>query len=226
MLKYLIFDLDETLYPRNAGLMQQIGVLINRYLIERLGCTEAQAAELRARYYCEYGTSLRGLMAERSDIDPEDYLRFVHDIRLQDYIGPNPELAEMLRTIPLTKVIFTNSTAEHAKKVVELLGVADQFSILVDVRAMDYRSKPDAGAYQRMLDMLQAKGSECILVEDSARNLRPAKALGVQTILVDSADCDEVDYCVRDILAVKEAVEKAIGRWGDSNTRQAIGDMQ
>ncbi len=216
MFRFLIFDLDETLYPRNAGLMQEIGVRINRYLTENLQLPQEQANELRKRYYNQHGTALRGLVVERSDVDPEDYLRFVHDIRLADYIGPNPALAQLLRSIPLTKVIFTNATVEHAQNVLNILGIADQFADIIDVRRVEYVSKPNAEAYERLLNILGASGSECILIEDSARNLRPGKALGMTTILVDSDDCADVDYCVHDVLSVKDAVEAAMETQGDT----------
>ncbi|HTP09975.1 MAG TPA: pyrimidine 5'-nucleotidase [Anaerolineae bacterium] len=210
MFKYLIFDLDETLYPRQTGLMQEIGVRINRYLIENLHLPPEQANELRKRYYNQHGTALRGLVVERPDVDPEDYLHFVHDIRLSDYIGPNPALAEMLRSLPLTKVIFTNATVEHAQNVLNILGVADQFADIIDVRRVEYVSKPNAEAYQRLLNILHTRGDACILIEDAARNLLPGKGLGMTTILVDSDDCAQVDYCVHDILAVKQIVDSLL----------------
>ena len=211
MFRFVIFDLDETLYPRNAGLMQEIGVRINRYLTENLHLPQDQANELRQRYYNQHGTALRGLVVERPDVDPEDYLRFVHDIRLADYIGSDPALAEMLRSIPLTKVIFTNATVEHAQNVMNILGIADQFADIIDVRRVEYVSKPNAEAYERLLDILQARGDECILIEDAARNLLPGKGLGMTTILVDSDDCAQVDYCVHDILSVKRVVDTLLG---------------
>jgi FMN phosphatase YigB (HAD superfamily) len=60
------------------------------------------------------------------------------------------------------------------------------------------------------LKILGASGGECILIEDSARNLRPGKALGMTTILIDSDDCVDVDYCVHDILSVRDVVEAAM----------------
>jgi len=44
----ILFDLDETLYPRHAGLMQEISARITRYLIERMGLApeEAQARKM------------------------------------------------------------------------------------------------------------------------------------------------------------------------------------
>jgi putative hydrolase of the HAD superfamily len=218
MFRFLIFDLDETLYPRNAGLMQEIGVRINRYLIENLHLPQEQANELRKRYYNQHGTALRGLVVERPDVDPEDYLHFVHDLPLSDYIGPNPALGEMLRSIPLTKIIFTNATAEHAQSVLNILGIADQFADIIDVRRVEFVSKPNAEAYTRLLNILQARGDECILIEDAARNLLPGKGLGMTTILVDSADCAEVDYCVPDILAVKAVIERVVVRQRDGET--------
>ena len=207
MFRFLIFDLDETLYPRQAGLMQEIGARINRYLIENLHLPQEQANELRQRYYQQHGTALRGLVVERPEVDPEDYLRFVHDVPLADYIGPDPALAAMLRSMPLTKVIFTNASVEHAQNVLKLLGIADQFADIVDVRRVAYVSKPNAEAYTRLLHILQAAGNECILIEDSARNLLPGKGLGMTTILVDSDDCAQIDYCVPDILSVKPIVD-------------------
>jgi putative hydrolase of the HAD superfamily len=218
MFRFLIFDLDETLYPRQAGLMQEIGVRINRYLIENLHLPQDQANELRQRYYHQHGTALRGLVVERPEVDPEEYLHFVHDIRLTDYLRPDPELAQMLRSIPLAKVIFTNATVEHARSVLSILGIADQFADIIDVRRMEYVSKPNAEAYARLLNILQARGDECILIEDSARNLLPGKALGMTTILVDSDECAEIDYCVRDILGVKDAVAAALERQSDKMT--------
>mgnify|MGYP001344730465 CR=1 FL=1 len=212
MFRFLIFDLDETLYPRQAGLMQEIGVRINRYLTENLHLPQDKANELRQRYYQQHGTALRGLVVERPDVDPEDYLHFVHDICLTDYIRLDPALADMLRSIPLTKVIFTNATTEHAQNVLQILGIADQFADIVDVRRVKYVSKPNAEAYERLLSILQAMGDECILIEDSVRNLLPGKALGMTTILVDSDDCAQVDYCVHDILGVRAAVEAALKR--------------
>ena len=37
MLEVLVFDLDETMYPRRSGLMQAISGRISAYMIERMG---------------------------------------------------------------------------------------------------------------------------------------------------------------------------------------------
>lgn len=207
--KYLIFDLDETLYPRDAGLMQEIGRLITRYMIERMGLAPEVAQAKRKHYYQMYGTSLRGLLVEET-VDADDYLRFVHDIDLSKFIGSNMALDAMLQRIPLAKAIFTNASREHVQRVLSILGVTQHFSIVVDIRDTQFINKPDAAAYQLMLAKIDARPEECILVEDNPRNLLPAKALGMKTILVDHAVCDEVDYCVKELLDVEDVVKSLL----------------
>jgi putative hydrolase of the HAD superfamily len=203
----ILFDLDETLYPRSAGLMQEISARISRYLIERMGYSPEEAQAKKLHYYHAYGTSLRGLMAEET-VDVEDYLSYVHDIDVARYVGPNPDLDAMLRSIPLAKVVFTNATQEHARRVLDLLGIAEHFPFVIDIRAMALVNKPDPRAYRRILELIGAQAGECIIVEDTPRNLLPAKALGMKTILVDHAECGEVDFCVPDILGVGDVVKR------------------
>ncbi len=205
--QHLIFDLDETLYPRTSGLMQEIGRRITLYLTERLGFNPAEAALLRKRFWIQYGTTLRGLQLEY-DVDADDYLHFVHDVPLQDYIAPSPALDAMLGRIPLSKVIFTNADERHARRVLACLGVANHFPLILDIRAVQFCSKPDPLAYQYVLQALRAEGPECILVEDNARNLRPARQLfGMTTVLVDGRAEEGVDMALSDLLELEAAIE-------------------
>ncbi len=208
-LRYLILDLDDTLYPRRSGLMDLISERIGRYMVERLGFPPDRAEALRQRYYAQYGTTLRGLMEEYG-IDPEDYLAYVHDVPLDAYIQPSPDLDRMLGRIPLTKVIFTNASEEHARRVIERLGVAHHFPIILDVRRLGYANKPDPEAYRRILQRLEAQGPECVFVDDSARNLRPARALGMITILVGGPPEEGADFHVPDILSVEPVVRRLL----------------
>ena len=90
----------------------------------------------------------------------------------------------MLAALPGLKSIFTNADANHANRVLARLGVARHFENIVDIRVMGFENKPFSQAYQALLNRLNAKPADCILIEDSLRNLRPAKALGITTILV------------------------------------------
>jgi len=215
-LRYVIFDLDDTLYPPGSGVMEEVRRLILRYMTERLGMTGEEAHTLRHRYLLEYGTTMAGLLRHQR-IDPDDYLAYVHDLPVARYLQVNDELDRVLEAIPLRKDVWTNGTRAHAERVLEALGVRQHFSSIVDVRDMDYVSKPAQEVYPRLLELLGAEGRECILVEDSVRNLRPARGLGMITVLVNGLEGEgtgEVDFVIGRVEEIG-AVVRALGeaRW-------------
>jgi putative hydrolase of the HAD superfamily len=209
MVKFIIFDLDDTLYAPENGLMGEVGRRIQTWLCEHMGLSWKDAVALRRKYYNQYGTTLGGLIAEH-EIDAHDYLVYVHDIPLEEYIGPHPELGTMLDTIPLRRVVYTNATAEYARRVLGVLGVAAHFEDVVGIEEVGLLNKPHQEAYERVLVRLDAWGPECIMVEDAARNLRPAKALGMITVLVNALPDWSVDYVVADVLQVEQVVRKIL----------------
>jgi len=87
----IFFDLDDTLYPASTGLWYAIKERMNIYMRDRMGFDPAEIPQLREKYYLQYGTTLRGLQANH-EIDVDEYLAFVHDLPLKDYIQPNPAL--------------------------------------------------------------------------------------------------------------------------------------
>lgn len=183
MIQYILFDLDETLYPATSGLMPAVGERMRLYLEQRYHLEPQRAHELQKRYWFQYGTTLRGLMLEH-DIDPQEYLCYVHDVDVSQFIHPDERLHALLANIPYKKVIVTNADAPHAERVLARLGIADQFTRIFDIVFMEFDCKPARGAYERVLKELDVRGDECILVEDTSRNLPTARALGIQTILL------------------------------------------
>jgi putative hydrolase of the HAD superfamily len=211
MIRTILFDLDETLYPKTTGIMDEIRTLILDYIRTRLNLSPEEADALRKQYFVTYGTTMRGLQVN-NHIDPDDYLDYVHNIPLERYLKPNRDLEAVLASLPQDKVVFTNASREHAENVLALLGVRSHIDRIVDVRDMDYKSKPQPEAYRRICDLLGVRPEQCLLVEDNVRNLCPAKALGMLTVLVDGSQTDDcVDFTVQCIEEIGYVVEK-IGR--------------
>jgi putative hydrolase of the HAD superfamily len=198
MINTILFDLDDTLYPRQAGIMGQIRTLMLSYMQEKFNLSPKEADALRQRYFQTYGTTMRGLQINHH-IDPDEFLHYVHDIPLDQFLGPNPELDAVLASLGQEKIIFTNASREHAEAVLAVLGIRRHFIQIVDVRDMDYESKPQAVAYRRICEILDVPPNQCLLVEDNVRNLAPAKALGMTTVLVGDgsrAGSNIVDYAI------------------------------
>jgi len=183
MIRVLLFDLDDTLYPRSAGIMVEIRRLIMDYIQTQFDLSREEADALRHEYLHAYGTTMRGLQVNHG-IDPDDYLEHVHAIPLHQFLQPNPELDAVLDTVPQEMVVFTNASREHAERVLGVLGIRRHFARIVDVRDMAYESKPQPSAYRRICQLLEASPEECLLVEDNVRNLCPAKEIGMSTVLV------------------------------------------
>lgn len=157
---------------------------MTRYMIERLELPTDRVPALRRHYYQTYGTTLRGLQIHHH-VDVDDYLAYVHDLPLDRYLVPDPELGSMLQSLPQDKWIFTNADVDHARRVLKTLDVSAYFCGIVDVRAMEFHSKPEIQAYQIALDVAGEHDPEnCVYVDDSPTNLAPAHSMGFTTVLV------------------------------------------
>ena len=116
----IFFDLDDTLYPSFTGLWKGIKDRMNLYMRERLGIPEENVSQLREQYFKMYGTTLQGLQ-KRHNVDKEDFLAFVHDLPLKDYLTPNPNLREVIASLQTRNLIFTNADVNHARRVLAAL---------------------------------------------------------------------------------------------------------
>lgn len=180
----LFFDLDDTLYPAKSGLWDAIRDRMNLYMQKFIDLPLEEIVSLRQKYFETYGTTLRGLQAHY-DVDTDDYLAFVHDLPLEQFIEPDPHLRDLLISLPQKRWVFTNADANHAKRVLNILGMSECFEGIIDIRAVDFTCKPDRLAYQKALALAaDADPTQCAIFDDTVRNLLPAKELGFYTVLV------------------------------------------
>jgi putative hydrolase of the HAD superfamily len=177
-----LFDLDNTLYPADCRLWEQVDRRINEMSARVLGLPLDQARLVQKEYLRKYGTTLRGLMVEHN-VDTDAYLNYVHDIDLAPVQG-NPRLDGALAALPGRKLVFTNGTVAHAQRILGKLGIAERFEDVFDVRAAGYLPKPDPAVYRQLVERHAIAPAGAILFEDIARNLKPAYDLGMTTAWV------------------------------------------
>jgi pyrimidine 5'-nucleotidase len=185
-LEYLIFDLDDTLYPPTSGVWDAIGARINQFLLDNLKLTPDNVNEVRQYLFHTYGTTLRGLQTEYG-IDPYKYLNYVHNIPLETFLQPTPALKQMLKKLSSRKVIFTNSDQNHALRVLGQLALDGVFERIVDVLDVAPYCKPQPEAFEKALHLMgKPDPARCLVVDDSLRNIQTAREMGFNTILVGS----------------------------------------
>ena len=209
MIKHILFDLDNTLYPKSLGIFDLVIERIRDYMEARLGYEKELARELRQEYLRQYGSTLRGLMIHQN-IDPEDYLEYVHDVGVEERLAPNPDLVKLLKSIPCERAIFTSGHRPYALKVLRCLGAEDFFPQIFDIVFTRYIPKPNPEPYQQVLECLGREGKECLMVEDMPANLKPAKDLGMTTVLVGETPGGMngfVDYEIKDILQLRRVLD-------------------
>jgi putative hydrolase of the HAD superfamily len=131
----IFFDLDDTLYPASTGLWNVLKTRMSDYMRERMNIPASDIGRLREKYFREYGTTLRGLQANHK-IDVQDFLAYVHDAPLTDYLHPDPEQQSVLASLRTRNLIFTNADVPHAKRILHVLEIEKYFSDIVDVNRM------------------------------------------------------------------------------------------
>lgn len=179
-----IFDLDNTLYPASCDLFALIDARMNEYLRNLLGVDATDAHRIQKQYFHEHGTTLSGLMAIHGT-DPHHFLDFVHDIELSR-VSPNPDLKDALQGLPGRRLVFTNGDVPYAERVLAALGLEDCFEAVHDIHAMDYQPKPHPDAYSGLCKAWSVVPKSALFAEDMARNLKPAKDIGMTTLWVNN----------------------------------------
>ncbi|MEZ7846767.1 MAG: pyrimidine 5'-nucleotidase [Rhodospirillales bacterium] len=200
-----IFDLDNTLYPASSRLFDQVDRRITEYIMQALDLEWDDAHKKQKLFFREYGTSLSGMM-EVHNIPANEYLEYVHNIDLSP-LAPSPALNQALEQLPGRKVIFTNGSTAHAKNVTEKLGITHHFDATFDIVDCEFTPKPDLIVYEKMLSTLSINPKSAVMIEDMARNLVPAAALGITTVwvrteeawAVEGAGGDHIEHIVDDL---------------------------
>ena len=177
-----VFDLDNTLYPHDLNLWQQIDDRIRDYIAQFLDVGRDEAFRVQKDYYKRYGTSMRGLMTEHG-MKADDFLDFVHHID-HSPLTPNPALGAALAKLKGRKLILTNGTRKHADAVMRRLAIHHHFDDVFDIIAAELEPKPFPATYDRFLARHGIEPGKAAMFEDLARNLEVPHALGMATVLV------------------------------------------
>ncbi len=177
-----VFDLDNTLYPAECNLFLQVDKNIQQFIMDLFDLPPEEARKLQKSYFHEHGTTLNGLMAKHG-VAPEEFLEYVHDIDVSP-VPPNADLDAALAKLPGRKVIYTNGSVPHAQRVTDRLGVSHHFDGVFDIVAAEYVPKPDPVPYDTLIELFDIEPACAVMVEDLARNLKPAHERGMTTVWI------------------------------------------
>ncbi|CAN7194466.1 pyrimidine 5'-nucleotidase [Phenylobacterium sp. LjRoot219] len=177
-----LFDLDDTLYPSESGLMAEIERRMTAFVMRVTGLPRDEAYRLQKDYLLEHGITLLGLMRHHG-VDPVEFADAYVDISL-DILAHDPELVSAIAALPGRRLVFTNADERHAQRVLQRLGLTTLFDDVFHIASFDYTPKPDPAVFTRMCAEHALEPQGTVFFEDSERNLKPAADLGMTTVLV------------------------------------------
>lgn len=179
-----LFDLDNTLHDADTHIFPHINRAMTAYVARQAGLGEAAASALRESYWRRYGATLIGLMRHHG-ADPRHFLQHTH--RFDDLPGMvvyDRALRRMLWRLPGRKIVFSNAPRQYAEAVLDVMGVRQAFDGLCSIERMRFRPKPGIHGFLRLLGDHGLAATDCVLIEDSAENLKTARRLGMRTVWI------------------------------------------
>jgi putative hydrolase of the HAD superfamily len=197
-----LFDLDNTLHNATPRIFPHINRAMTAYVAEALGIDSDDANLIRIDYWTRYGATLTGMMRHHGT-DPRHFLHHTHQFpALRSMVVFDRALKATLKKLPGRKIVFSNAPREYAEAVLNVIGVRRLFDSLWSIEHLRFRPKPSRTGFQRLLQRERLDPARCVMIEDSAENLRTAKALGIRTVLVsDSAGIPAyVDLRIQSVL--------------------------
>ena len=210
-IKNILFDCDGVLYQDLEAVFGQVSKKMTEYISKKLNIDLKKAKELQTNYFHKYNTSLNGLMIHH-DIPPREFLDYVHDIDLS-FLEKDKTLRYELENIKLNKYVFTNGSKEHVKNITTHLGINDQFDGVFDIVDAEYHPKPEAKAFDLMVQKFKIDPNETLYIEDIAKNLSIGKERGTITAWLindeywgkKESEKDYIDYTIENLsLFLKE----------------------
>jgi len=200
LMKYWIFDLDNTLYSGKTRVFEQVSKKMSEYISKKLNVSVVEAKEIQKNYFHEYNTTLNG-MIKNHKIEADEFLEFVHNIDI-DFLKKDPMLIEELKKLDGKKIIFTNGSRKHALNVTKRIGIDQYFDDIFDIIDCEFIPKPAIQPYKKLVEKHKIDPKLCGFVEDIARNLKPAYEMGMKTVWIENdepwakkfSDGDFIDF--------------------------------
>jgi putative hydrolase of the HAD superfamily len=188
-----LFDLDNTLHNASHAIFPAINANMNAFMAKVLGDGDTPADHetvnaARLAYWKRYGATLLGMMRHH-DVRMEDFLREAHAFPdLPAMIRAERGLGRLLRRLPGRKILLTNAPRRYSHDVMRHLGLHRHFAKHIAIESMhvhrQLRPKPSRQLLRKLIAKEKTTARRCVLVEDTADNLKAAKALGMRTAWV------------------------------------------
>lgn len=185
-MKAIIFDLDGVVvdtakyhYQAWRKLAEELGFAFGMNQNERLkGVSRMQSLEIVLEVGGMTGIN-EEMKQELADRKNGYYLEMISEINESEIL---PGIFEFIRELKKEGYkIALGSASKSGRMILEKLGLADQFDVIVDGNLVE-RAKPDPEVFVKAAEKMGVPCSECIVIEDAAAGIEAALAGGMKCV--------------------------------------------
>lgn len=185
MVRHLLLDLDNTLYPASDGMDAGITRRMQEFVARFLGVSFEEGIRLRAAGLPSYGTTLEWLKNEHGLQDQNAFFEAVHPPYELEELRRDPNLREYLLSLDQPLTILTNAPKAHAERVLRFFNIEDIFRGVFDLTFHDGKGKPHPACYLNTLAAVGFSVDETLFVDDHPKYVLGYRAIGGKAVLVD-----------------------------------------
>jgi putative hydrolase of the HAD superfamily len=206
MTRYLLFDLDNTLYSPRYGLEDEAMLRMKQFIAGYLGIEREKAWALRHETGKKYGTSLEWLINEAAFTDVEAYMAAIHPPDEADNLPADRELRAFLECIKIPMAILTNAPIEHVDRILDKLEIPHSlFTHIFDIRRFNFRGKPHRDVYEKAVSALNVNMADVLFIDDYPSYAAGFAEAGGRSLLLDENDI-HANYPYQKIRRLRELV--------------------
>lgn len=190
-IRAIIFDLDATLYD-DPRLGEAVHSEAYRYIAEQRGLDPSVAAELlqqtKRRLSMERGIAgTLSLVIGALGLDLQTlHRRFAERLDPAEYLTRDERVVTLLQNLAkrYDLVLYTNNNRTLSAKIMQVLGIAEQFSRIFTIEDT-WQPKPDRATLEIILTAIGRQPTECLFVGDRYDiDLRLPREMGAQVYQV------------------------------------------
>jgi putative hydrolase of the HAD superfamily len=172
MIRHLLLDLDNTLYPASDGMDAGITRRMLEFVANYLSVAFDEGVNLRKDGLSRHGTTLEWLKTERGLTDETGYFAAVHPETEISELRPDPNLRPFLLSLGLPLTLLTNGR-KHMPTACSSFQYRDIFVGIFDITWHKGPGKPHPESFLAPLKSVGFSVEETIFVDDH-RNTRGA----------------------------------------------------
>jgi len=187
MIRHLLLDLDNTLYPASGGMDEGITRRMLEFVAQYIGVTFEEGVKLRIKGIPSYGTTLEWLKAEHGLSDQNAFFEAVHPESEIAELQEDPALRPFLLSLGLPMTLLTNAPMTHALRVLRFFNIEDIFTGIYDLTFNQGKGKPYPESFTNTLGAAGFSVQETLFVDDHPKYVRGYKTIGGQAVIVDES---------------------------------------